>query len=155
MYADFLERTYVYTVKIIHKNRGAKLVLSTFILACVLSCTYYPDRNRYNQDYYYDTYYYHYYPTSRVYFHIYSGEYYHYHDRKWVKVRRLPPYIRLDPRDRVRIRIQSQQPPYHKNKEHRERFRPHKEYRSDPEHDHKERIYNREQYERSRKPRRK
>lgn len=70
----------------------------------------------YPQDYFY-------YPGVRVYFHIHSG-YYWYHDRgRWHRSRRLPPYLAVVHRDRVRIRVDSHEPWRH-HQEHVRRYPP-------------------------------
>jgi len=129
-----------------------RLILIILIFSTVASCAYNDDRYPYDSGYYYDPYIYHYYPSTGVYFHIYSGDYYHYHRKTWIKVRRLPENIRIYPNDRVRIRVDSTRP-YVKNKEHRKLYKPRNDYRPDTKRDNKERSYNRERFEEYRKRR--
>lgn len=74
----------------------------------------------YYPPWYYD---YYYYPHVDVYFHIYSGYYWYRDGRSWRRVRRLPPHIRLHPRQRVPLRIPDERPYLHHD-EHRRRYPP-------------------------------
>ena len=84
------------------------LGLSVTFAGCVYDPVYYgppayPDYHPNYYDYYY-------YPSVGVYFHFTSG-YYYYRDRdRWVRVKRLPPNIHIDAKDRVKLRIDSDKP---------------------------------------------
>ena len=127
-----------------------RLILLALFFSAVTSCAHYDDYYGHDGAYYYDPYDYHYYPSIGVYFHVYSGDYYHYHKRAWVKGRKLPSNIRIDPRDRVRVRVDSGRP-YSRSKEHRRAYKPRKDYRRDTKLDRKERSYNSGRYEQNRK----
>jgi len=99
---------------------------------------------RYNSPYYYD---YHYYPGSRVYFHLYTGRYYYRSGDTWVHARVLPSHIYLGPRDRIHLRIWSDRP-YRHWQTHRKRFRAHPDYRRDSRGNSFERRYNRRYHQR-------
>jgi len=70
---------------------------------------------------YYDDYYY--YPSARVYFHIYTGYYYYLSGNRWVRSRVLPRHIRLHSNDRYRLRIKDRYP-YLRDHEYRNKYRP-------------------------------
>lgn len=97
---------------------------------------------RYQSPYYYD---YHYYPSARVYFHVYSGSYYYRSRNTWIQARVLPPNIYIGPRERIHLRIWSDHP-YLQHDLHRQRFRPHPGYRYDLDRSRFERRYNRSQH---------
>lgn len=93
---------------------------------------------------------YHYYPSARAYFHLYSDYYYYRPYNTWLRVRTLPPGIYLGPRERVHLRVWSNKP-YLYHDIHRQRYHPYPGYRRDPNRDRYERRYNRtrhEQYQR-------
>ena len=92
----------------------------------------------YRPGYLYD---YHYYPSTQVYFHIYSGYYYYRPYRTWLRVRKLPPHIYLGPGERIHLRIRSARPYFHHDV-HRDRFRPHPRFRRDRDRNRYERRYN-------------
>jgi hypothetical protein len=98
----------------------------------------------------YHPYDYYYYPSVRVYFRYSTGYYYHPSGSVWIKTRRLPPAYRLDQRDRIVIRIENDKP-YARHHQHREKYRPHPDYRPDPYRDEKERYYNKKRYDEYRK----
>jgi hypothetical protein len=75
---------------------------------------------------YYDDYYY--YPSARVYFHIYTGYYYYRAGNRWVRSRVLPRYIRLHSRDRHRLRIKDRHP-YLRDYEYQKKYRPRRNFR--------------------------
>lgn len=97
----------------------------------------------YRPAYYYD---YHYYPSTRVYFHLYTGHYYYRPRDTWVRVRSLPAHTYLGPRDRVQLRIWSDQP-YLYHRTHRQRYSPAPGYRRDRALDRYERSYNRRHHQ--------
>ncbi len=80
------------------------VVLGTMLVTGTAGCsTYYRDGPLvYRSEYYHHPYHYHYYPSTRVYFHIFSGHYYHRDRYHWKRVRELLPKHRLGRRDRVR-----------------------------------------------------
>lgn len=127
-------------------TRAAITILVTAIAALTAGCAYDVYRPgpygrsvvTYRPAYTYD---YHYYPSARVYFHLYSGYYYYRPYNTWLRVRRLPPHIYLGPGERVHLRIQSA-PPYLRHDIHRKRFRPHPNYQRSRERDRYERRYN-------------
>lgn len=99
---------------------------------------------RYHSPYYYD---YHYYPSVGVYFNVYSGRYYYRSHSTWVQSRVLPPNIYIGPRERIHLRIWSDQPYRHYDL-HRQRFRAHPGYRHDPDRNRFEHRYNLSQHNR-------
>lgn len=120
---------------------GIILVMS--FIACAYEPSHPPHAHYHAHDYYY-------YPSVRVYFRYSTGYYYYPSGTVWIKTRRLPPKYRLDQRDRVIIRIEKDKP-YARHHQHREKYRPHPDYRSDPYRDEKERYYNKNRYEQYRK----
>ncbi len=112
------------------------------------SCVYDP---YYHDPYYYGppssyhvggTYYpydYYYYPSVRVYFQYSSGFYFYISNGRWIRNRTLPPYIRLNPSDRVFLRLKSDKP-YQSNRQHVEKYRPHPKVKPTPSTDRKERT---------------
>ena len=92
---------------------------------------------------YYD---YYYYPHVNVYFHIYTGWYYYLSGDVWLRTRRLPPHIRLDPRYRRPVVIR-EDPPHRRHPEHRKTYPPPRDWRSEPHRDRRERDDNRRQHE--------
>ena len=87
---------------------------------------------------YYQPWGYYYYPSVRVYFQYSTGYYFYPSGGSWVRSRILPPYIRLDPRDRVTLHIESERP-YLKSPEIIRKYPPRQDYRPTPERDRKER----------------
>ena len=118
------------------------------ILVISLSACAYPPPYRHHAHYHAHDYYY--YPSVRVYFRYSTGYYYYPSGSVWIKTRQLPPKYRLDQRDRTVIRIENKKP-YAKHYQHREKYRPHPDYRPDSYRDEKERYYNKKQYDRYRK----
>jgi hypothetical protein len=84
---------------------------------------------------------YHYYPNTRVYFHLSSGYYYYRPYNTWLRVRTLPPNIYLAPQERVQIRVWTARPYVHHDI-HRQRYHPHPGYTRDRRFDRYERRYN-------------
>lgn len=124
-----------------------RVVVFELMFLLLAACVYEPNNAPYSHrhiDFYpYD---YYYYPNARVYFHFTTG-YYHYLDNKrWVKSRTLLPRIHLDPRDRVRLRIDTDQP-FVKHPEHLRKYRPLPGYRHDAKMNIKEREENRQIYQ--------
>ena len=119
-------------------------LISGFTTACLYDPVYYgPPAYPDFQPHYYD---YYYYPSVGVYYHFSSGQYY-YRDRGvWVKGRALPPQIRIDAKDRVRVRIEDKKPSIKYN-EHRHKYQPKRSYEVEKEHNKKEREANRRWYE--------
>ena len=121
--------------------------LGTILLLSLYACTqpppYPPHAHYHAQDYYY-------YPSVRVYFRYSTGYYYYPSGSIWIRTRALPPKYRLDQRDRVVIRIEDKKP-YARHYQHREKYRPHPDYRPDPYRDEKERHYNKKRYEQYRR----
>ncbi|HSH42455.1 MAG TPA: hypothetical protein VK973_10075 [Arenicellales bacterium] len=128
------------------RSRAAAAALLASIAVLVSGCAYdvyhpgprYSSTVQYRPAYTYD---YHYYPSARVYFHLYSGYYYYRPYNTWLRVRTLPPNIYLGPQERVQVRIWSNKP-YLRHQVHSQRYRPHPDFRRDPRHDRYERRYN-------------
>lgn len=93
---------------------------------------------------YYDDYYY--YPSARVYFHIYTGYYYYLRGNRWVRSRVLPRYIRLHSSDRYRLRIKDRYP-YLRDYEYRKKYRPRPTLRYNERNDIRERELNSRRYQ--------
>lgn len=100
---------------------------------------------------YYYPYDYYYYPYSRVYFSISTGYYYYPDGVNWIKVRVLPSRFHLDTKDRVTIKVKSNDRPYIHHNTHRKRYVPKPRYRVDPKRDRVERSLNRDRYKRNRR----
>ena len=95
---------------------------------------------------YYYPYDYYYYPYSRVYFSISTGYYYYPDGANWIKVRVLPSHYYLDTRDRVTVKMKSNDRPYISHNVHRKRYVPRPQYRVDPKRDRIERNLNRDRH---------
>ena len=138
--------------KLLGSNRFISIVIVAIVLVvavhgCVYDPVYYgpPSYSEYHP-HYYD---YYYYPSAGVYFQFTTGYYYYRGHDRWVRVRKLPPNVYIDPRDRVQIRIDSEKP-YLRHDEHARRFKPDgkiKRYEVDKERSRKEREANREWYQ--------
>ncbi len=89
---------------------------------------------------------YHYYPSTGVYFHLYTGYYYYHSDGHWVRTKKLPPRLYLSDRDRVRIWSDAYRP-YYRYDTHRKKYPPRPSYHSDPHRNSAERSYNLRRYE--------
>lgn len=100
---------------------------------------------------YYHPFDYYYYPYSRVYFSVTTGYYYYPGRERWIKVRTLPPRYYLDRRDRVTLKIKSNDKPYLMHHQHRARYAPRPQYRVDRNRDRVERNLNRDRYKRYRR----
>ena len=87
----------------------------------------------------YQPYDYYYYPTTRVYFNISTGDYFYPDRDRWARGRSLPPRYRVNDNDRVTIRIKSKDQPYIYHNEHRARYVPRREYRRDYRKDYRRR----------------
>ena len=100
---DFLEGSVVY----------ATLGLTLGLGACAVR---YDGRSPYADypDYYYD---YYFYPHLGVYFHLFSGDYYHRRHGRWQRTRALPRGIWLDNHYRVPLHTRRHQP-YKRYDEH-------------------------------------
>ena len=122
---------------------GLGIILLLSLYACTQPPPYPPHAHYHAQDYYY-------YPSVRVYFRYSTGYYYYPSGSIWIRTRALPPKYRLDQRDRVVIRIEDKKP-YARHYQHREKYRPHPDYRPDPYRDEKERHYNKKRYEQYRR----
>ena len=114
------------------------IILMISLAACAYPPSHPPHAHYHAHDYYY-------YPSVRVYFRYSSGYYYYPSGSIWIKTRTLPPKYRLDGRDRIVIRIEDKKP-YTKHYRHREKYRPHPEYRPDSYRDEKERYHNKRRY---------
>lgn len=93
---------------------------------------------------YYDDYYY--YPSARVYFHIYTGYYYYLSGNRWVRSRFLPGYIRLHSSDRYRLTIKDRYP-YLRDYEIRKKYRPRPSLKFNERNDVRERELNSRRYQ--------
>lgn len=117
------------------------VLAATTLTACVYEPYYRAPYERWPHHYHYPHYYdYYYYPTIDVYFRYSTGDYYYRLDKKWVHSKQLPLKYRLDPRDRVIVRVPNDKP-YKRYPEHQRDFKPYSDYRRDKEIDHKEREY--------------
>jgi hypothetical protein len=127
------------------------IVLGAVLVTGTAGCTaYYRDGPPvYRSEYYHHPYRYHYYPSTRVYFHISSGHYYHRDRDHWKRVRELPPKHRLDRHDRVRLWIDADKP-YSRHRQHSEKYKPNPHYKRDMKRDREERKFNRQRHERYR-----
>ena len=115
-------------------------------IAFALSLTACTDVPAYGPHAHYDPYDYYYYPSVGIYFRYSTGYYYYPSGTIWNKTRKLPPRYRLDPRDRIVIRIDNDKP-YERYHQHQERYRPRPDYHPDHYRDEKERYSNRKRYE--------
>ena len=118
-------------------------VLGIILMVSLAACAYPPPHPHHAHYHAHD---YYYYPSVRVYFRYSTGYYYYPSGTVWIKTRKLPPRYRLDHHDRIVIRIEDKKP-YARHKQHREKYRPHPDYRPDPYRDEKERHYNKKRYE--------
>jgi hypothetical protein len=127
------------------------MVLGAVLVTGTGGCTaYYRDGPPvYRSEYYHHPYRYHYYPSTRVYFHISSGHYYYRDHDHWKRVRELPPKYRLDRRDRVRLWVDGDKP-HSRHREHDGKYRPNPHYKHDMKRDREERRYNKQRHERYR-----
>jgi len=125
-----------------------RILLGAVLLAGISACTaqYRDGPPVYRSDYYHKPYHYHYYPSSRVYFHISSGNYYYRGRDHWKRTRKLPRHYILDRRDRVRLWIDADKP-HSRHIVHREKYRPKAHYKHDMKRDREERHYNRQRHE--------
>lgn len=117
------------------------LVMVTGLTACARDAYYSGPYERWPHHYHYPHYYdYYYYPTIDVYFHYSTGDYYYRKDRQWVRSKQLPLKYRLDPRDRVILRVPDDKP-YIMFEEHQRQYRSYPYYRQDKHIDLKEREH--------------
>jgi len=87
---------------------------------------------------YYSPYGYYYYPSVQVYFQYSTGFYFYPSGSIWLKSRVLPTRFRLDPRDRVHLRIESNRPYLYHHKQVKKYQSP-KDHKAVPENDRHER----------------
>lgn len=120
-------------------------VLITMSASCVYDPHYYGPPAHPRPSYYYPWGYY-YYPSVQVYFHYSTGFYYYPSNGIWIKTRVLPPRFRLDPRDRVHLRIENDKPYLH-HQQQVEKYRPPKDHKPVPERDRLEREVLRKWYQ--------
>ena len=113
------------------------------LAGCVYDPLYYgpPPRTSY-YPHYYD---YYYYPSAHVYFQFTTGLYFYLDSGVWVTARVLPPHIHIDPRDRVRIQVETDKP-YQKFPEHKRIYKPGPDYRPDNSRSEREREANKRWY---------
>ena len=111
---------------------------------CVYGPPYYGPPPHYHYYPHYHDYYF--YPAARVYFHFTTGTYYYLDGTIWIKTRVLPPHIRIDARNRVKIRVDSDKP-YLRFKDHMGTYKSAPNYRVDPDRNRKEREANKRWYE--------
>ncbi len=101
-------------------------LLSTLLV--VTGCAYGPYHTdaRVGVHGYYDSYYddFYFYPDVSVYFNLRSHDYYYRPRPKeaWVRVDRLPPGLRLEPKHRIEVRAHRDRP-YDGYREHYDRYR--------------------------------
>ena len=99
----------------------------------------------------YDPFDYYYYPYSRIYFSISTGFYYYPDGNNWIKTRTLPSRYYIDPRDRVTLKIKTNDQPYLWHNEHKVRYTARPNYRIDKNRDRSERNQNLDRYKKSRR----
>lgn len=117
--------------------------LSILLTGCVYDPFYYgPPTHSHYYPRYYD---YYYYPSAHVYFHFTTGFYYYLDSGVWLKVKMLPPHIKIDARDRVPVQVESDKP-YLKFPDHKRHYTPKPTYRVDKERNIKEREANQRWY---------
>ena len=101
-------------------------VVSTIALSMLMSSCFYDPYYYGPPSYYggtiYHPYDYFYYPSVRVYFQYSTGLYFYLSDGIWVSNRVLPPRFRLNPSDRIPLRIPSDKP-YKFNPQHKDKYR--------------------------------
>jgi len=118
------------------------IIFPLFLTACIYD-PYYVEPPRSHVDFYpYD---YYYYPSARVYFNFTTGFYYYFDNNRWVESRTLLPRIHLDPKDRVRIRVDNDKP-FVKYPEHIKKYKPLPDYSIDKQRNFREREENRKLY---------
>ena len=100
----------------------------------------------YRSAYYHHPYHYYYYPSTSVYFHLSSGDYYYVQDKHWVRVRTLPSHLYLHRHDRVGLWMDLDKP-YKRHDEHMRKYKPSPRYTHHRQEDQRERARNRERYE--------
>ena len=104
-------------------------VLALLAAAMITGCTHAPYYSgtsvgvRGHYDGAYDDFYF--YPDVSVYFSILSGHYYHRSHHRWIRADTLPRHIRLNPRQRVKLRLHRERPYLH-HQDHRARFGMHR-----------------------------
>ncbi|MDX1697075.1 MAG: hypothetical protein R3308_02260 [Thiohalobacterales bacterium] len=128
-----------------------RIILLALLVLSGAGCTaYYRDGPPvYSSTYYHYPYRYHYYPSSSVYFHLYSGDYYYRDTHHWKRVKQLPPKYHLDRHDRVHLWIDADKP-HARHHDHKNKYKPSTKYRRDTARDSEERRHNRRQHERYR-----
>ncbi len=82
---------------------------------------------------------YYYYPSVQVYFQYSTGLYFYISNGQWINSRILPPRFRLNPSDRVFLRLKSNTP-YQLNSQHIEKYRPRPNIKPTPRTDRNERA---------------
>lgn len=92
------------------------------------------------------------YPGVGVYYHIDSGYYYYLDGTVWVKVKVLPPRIRIGPRNRVHLRHKTLTP-YKKHSKHRKKYLKKRRERPDEAQSRREREENNKRHRRYKKNR--
>lgn len=111
--------------------------LSLLMSSCFYDPYYYGPPSYYGSAIYHP-YDYFYYPSVRVYFQYSTGFYFYFLDGVWVRSKILPPRFRLNPSDRVPLRIPSDKP-YLFNEQHIQKFNPRPDIRPSPDRDRYER----------------
>lgn len=137
------------------KIKFIRAVFTLGITMMISSCFY--DPHYYGPPSYYGGATYHpydyfYYPSVRVYFQYSTGLYFYLSDGVWKRNRVLPPRFRLNPSDRVPLRIPGDKP-YRLNPQHMDKYRPRPGIKPTPNRDkyernslqrtYKERLFNR------------
>lgn len=138
-------------MKITKHTRSFVLTLGllTGLSACVYDPYYHgpgPARHTY-YPYFYPFYYdYYFYPSVQVYFNFSTGFYYYLSGKRWIRTKALPPHIHLDPRERVKTRVEGEKP-YLKNEQHLQQYKSRPNYRRDPQIHRQEQLKNLKSYE--------
>lgn len=117
-------------------------VVTTVALSMLMSSCFYDPYYYGPPSYYggtiYHPYDYFYYPSVRVYFQYSTGLYFYLSNGIWISNKVLPPRFRLNPSDRVPLRIPSDKP-YQFNSQHMDKYRPRPGIMPSPDRDRYER----------------
>ena len=112
---------------------------SVLLAGCVYDPFYYgPPPHSHYSPYYYD---YYFYPSVQVYFHFTTGYYFYRDGGVWIKTRVLPPRIKINAYNRIRIKAETDKP-YLKFPEHNLKYKQNPKYRVDKEKSLKEKEAN-------------
>ncbi len=139
-------------MKVVQFMRPVMIISVLITLSGTAGCVYEPYRGGppvYRSAYRHYPYHYYYYPSTRVYFHLHSGDYYYHRDKRWHRAHVLPPHVFLDRRDRVRVWIDASRP-HDRQRDHVKRYKPSPRYHADRHRDRDERAHNRREHKKYR-----